>query len=120
MKDDEDIIYLGAGPGAAILLGAALVPLRESTTASNLTYPFLLLIIVIAELGGWGPALATAVVSSLALNFFLTRPYLTLMIHGKDDVIAFLGLAACGLVVSAFAKQRGARLERARAGRRAP
>ena len=34
MKDDEDIIYLGAGPGAAILLGAALVPFREATSAS--------------------------------------------------------------------------------------
>jgi hypothetical protein len=34
---------------------------------------------------------------------------MTLMIHGKDDVVAFLGLAACGLVVSAFAKRRKAR-----------
>jgi hypothetical protein len=83
MKDEEDIIYLGAGPGAAILLGAALVPFREATSASNLTFPFLILIIVIAELGGWGPALATAV------------------------AVAFLGLATCGLVVSAFAKRRG-------------
>jgi len=106
MKDDEDIIYLGAGPGAAILLGAALVPIREATSASNLTFPFLILIIVIAELGGWGPALATAVASSLSLNFFLTKPYLNLMIHGKDDVIAFLGLATCGFVVSAFARRR--------------
>jgi two-component system sensor histidine kinase KdpD len=107
MKDDEDIIYLGAGPAAAILLGAAMVPLREATSASNLTFPFLILIIVIAELGGWGPALATAVASSLSLNFFLTKPYLNLMIHGTDDVVAFLGLATCGLVVSAFAKRRG-------------
>src|SRR5262245_54016770 len=107
MKDDEDLIYFGAGPGAAILLGAALTPLREATTASNLSFPFLILIIVIAELGGWRPALATAVVSSLSLNFFLTKPYMHLTIHGTDDVIAFLGLAACGLVVAAFAKRRG-------------
>ena len=29
MKDDEDIIYLGAGPGAAILLGAARLEARQ-------------------------------------------------------------------------------------------
>jgi len=106
MKIDDTMIYFGTGPGAAILLGTALIPLRGTTSASNLTFPFLILIIVIAELGGWAPALATAVVSSLSLNFFLTMPYLTLMIHGKDDVIAFLGIAACGLVVSAFARHR--------------
>jgi len=106
MKDDDKLIYLAGGPGAAILLGAALVPLREATTASNLTFLFLLLTIVTAELGGRWPALATAVASSLSLNFFLTKPYLTLMIHGRDDVIAFLGLAVCGLVVAAFATRR--------------
>lgn len=106
MKDEEDLMYLAAGGVAAILLGAALVPLRDATSASNLTFPFLLLTIVVAEFGGWMPALATAVASSLSLNFFLTKPYMSLTIHGTDDVIGFLGLAACGLVVAAFAKRR--------------
>jgi two-component system sensor histidine kinase KdpD len=105
-EDDDRLIFLGVGGGAAIFLGAALVPFREATSAANLAFPFLLLTIVIAELGGWIPALVTAVASALSLNFFLTKPYMTLMIHGTDDIVAFLGLAACGLVVSAFAKRR--------------
>ena len=93
----DRLLYLGLGPIAAILLGAALMPLRELTVASNFTFAFLALTIVVGELGGRGPAVATALTAALSLDFFLTRPYLKLAIHGKDDVIAFLGLSACGL-----------------------
>jgi two-component system sensor histidine kinase KdpD len=82
-----------------------LIPLRELTTASNLTFVFLALIIVVAELGGRWPAVATAISSALSLNFFLTRPYLTLTIHSRDDIIAFVGLAVCGLIAASFGTQ---------------
>jgi hypothetical protein len=94
----------------------ALIPLRELTTASNLTFVFLALIILIAELGGRGAALATAVASAMSLNFFLTRPYLTLTIHSRDDILAFMGLAGCGLIVASFGGH--GRRERADAARR--
>jgi K+-sensing histidine kinase KdpD len=110
MSRDDELFYLGAGPVAAIALGAALIPLRELTTASNLAFAFLLLTIVAGHAGGRWPATATAVTSALSLNFFLTRPYLTLTIHGRDDVIAFLGLAACGLVSAALGSGSGRRL----------
>ena len=47
------------GPLLAILLGIALIPFRESTTASNLTFAFVVLTIVVAEFGGRTAALAT-------------------------------------------------------------
>jgi hypothetical protein len=100
------LIFLGAGPIAAVLLGMALIPLRELTTASNLTFIFLALIILVAEFGGRGAALATAVASAMSLNFFLTRPYLTLTIHSRDDILAFMGLAGCGLIVASFGGRR--------------
>ena len=111
MDDDDakDLIYLGAGPIAAILLGVALIPLRGLTTASNFTFLFLALTIVAGEFGGRGAALATAVSSALSLNFFLTEPYLSLRIHARDDLIAFLGLAGCGLLAAALAVRRGMR-----------
>jgi K+-sensing histidine kinase KdpD len=110
MEDgSERLFYLGAGPLAALLLGMALVPLRDFTTASNFTFLFLVLTIAVAEFGGRWPAVATALCSALSLNFFLTRPYLKLTIEGKNDVIAFLGLTACGLLVAALASQRGER-----------
>jgi hypothetical protein len=41
MADDtEDLFYLALGPMAAILLGAAGVPLRGYTSASNFAFAF--------------------------------------------------------------------------------
>ena len=107
MKPDNDrLIYIAAGPLVAIILGMALIPFREHVIPSNFTFPFIILTIVIAEFGGRPAALATALVSALSLDFFLTRPYLRLTIEGKHDVTAFFGLAACGLVAAALSSRR--------------
>ena len=103
------LIYLAAAPVAAVLLGMVLVPLRELTTVANLTVPFLALTILIAEFGGRRAAVAAAVGSALSLDFFLTKPYLKLTIAEKHDVIAFAGLAACGLIAAACGSGRGRR-----------
>jgi len=110
-RDTDRLLYLGLGPLAAILLGVALVPLRGATVASNFAFAFLALTFAVGELGGRGAALATALVSALSLDFFLTRPYMRLAIHGQDDLIAFFGLAGCGLVAAALGSPRRARLE---------
>jgi K+-sensing histidine kinase KdpD len=112
MKDleNETLFYVSGGPALAILLGMALVPLRESTSASNLTFAFIVLTIAVGEFGGRWPALATALASALSLNFFLTRPYLTLAIHHDEDLIAFVGLALSGLVAASFSSDRGRRI----------
>jgi K+-sensing histidine kinase KdpD len=106
MNDDDKLIYLGAGPIAAILLGMALVPARSFTTASNFTFLFLALTILVGEFGGRAAAFATAVASALSLDFFLTEPYLHLSIDSKHDVIACLGLAGCGLLAASLAAGR--------------
>ena len=112
--EGPDGLLVGAvGMIAAIVLGMLLVPMREATVASNLTYPFLALVIAVGETGGAWAAVGTALASALTLNFFLTMPYLSLAIEKRDDVWAFLGLAGCGLVAAAFRWRR----ERARAVR---
>lgn len=110
--EDESLIYLAAGGMAATLLGVALVPLRDFTTASNFTFPFMALTIVVAEFGGHRAAIVTALVSALSLDFFLTQPYLRLTIAGKHDIIAFLGLAACGLIAAALRTHGRGRIAR--------
>jgi K+-sensing histidine kinase KdpD len=90
----------------AMAIGVALIPLREATSASNLAFVFLAFTIVMAELGGALPALVAALVSAMSLNFFLTEPYLTLAISKTDDLIAFVALAACGLIAAAFGSRR--------------
>src|SRR5437867_2652664 len=106
---DDSLLYLAAGPLAAIFLGMLLVPLRDYTTASNLTFVFMALTIAIAALGGRPAAVATALCSALSLDFFLTKPYLRLTMEEKHDTIAFLGLAVCGLIAATLGPERGER-----------
>src|SRR5262249_47674631 len=67
---------------------------------------------------GRGPALVTAMVSAASLDFFLTRPYLSLRIEDPGDIIAFLGLGACALVAAAFGRRRHEFSEAARRSNR--
>ncbi len=100
------LAWMGAGALGPIALGVLLIPLRSLTTASNLAFVFVAFTIVVAELGGRSPALAAALVSAVSFDFFLTEPYLRLTISGRDDVIAFFALAACGLIAAAFGRRR--------------
>jgi K+-sensing histidine kinase KdpD len=114
----EDLFYFSVGPLVAILLGMLLVPLRGFTTASNFTFAFLAITIVVAELGGRWAAVATALTSALSLDFFLTQPYLRLSIDDKHDIIAFVGLAACGLIAAALGAPRRSRIAARETARR--
>jgi len=99
---DDSLVYLGAGPLLAVVLGVALIPLRESITASNLSFAFVVLTVLVAAFGGRGAGVATALVSALSMDFFLTRPYLSLRIEENHDLIAFAGLTVCGLVAASL------------------
>jgi K+-sensing histidine kinase KdpD len=107
--DSERLFYTALGPLAAVALGMLLTSVRGFTTASNFAYIFLVLTIVVAEFGGRRAAVATALASALSLDFFLTQPYLTLEIADKHDLIAFVGLAVCGLVAAGLGAKRGER-----------
>jgi hypothetical protein len=106
MNNDDQLVYAAVGPIVAIGLGVVLIPLRDLTVASNFTLAFLALTIVVGEFGGRIAALATAVVSAMSLDFFLTRPYMRLAIHDKNDLVAFLGLAGCGLLAASLGAPR--------------
>ncbi len=104
---DEVHVWIGVGLLGSLLLGIALMPLRSLTSASNLAFVFLALTIIVAEQGGRLASLVTAIGSAVSLNFFLTEPYFRLTIDKPDDVVAFLALAACGLIAAAFGTRRG-------------
>ena len=111
----DSLVYLGAGPLLAIVLGIALIPFRESITASNLSFAFVVLTVVVAAFGGRSAGVATALVSALSMDFFLTRPYLSLRIQENHDLIAFAGLTVCGLVAASLGSpQRIAALRESR------
>jgi hypothetical protein len=104
--DPDSAVWIAIGSLGAFALAFALIPLRTVTSASNLAFAFLILTIVVAEVGGRAAALATAVMSALGLNFFLTEPYLTLNIDKPDDIVAFVALAVSGLIAAAFGRRR--------------
>jgi K+-sensing histidine kinase KdpD len=107
MRDDLQTLTLqAAGVLGSILLGIALIPLREATYSGNFIFLFVILIIVVSEFAGRWAAIATAACSALSLNFFLTRPYLSLRIEGTHDIIAFAGLTVCGLVAATLGSRR--------------
>ena len=105
-RTDDTRVWMVTGALGSMALAIALVPLRTLVAASNLAFVFMAFTILMAELGGRGAALITALVSAMSLNFFLTEPYLTLRIDKTDDVIAFFALAACGLIAAAFGRRR--------------
>ena len=105
-RTDDIRVWIVTGALGSMALAIALIPLRTLVAASNLAFVFVAFTIIVAELGGRGPALVTALVSAMSLNFFLTEPYLTLSITKREDVIAFFALAACGLIAAAFGRRR--------------
>jgi len=105
-RTDDIRVWIVTGALGSMGLAIALIPLRTVVAASNLAFVFMAFTIIVAELGGRGPALVTALVSAMSLNFFLTEPYLTLSITKREDVIAFFALAACGLIAAAFGRRR--------------
>jgi two-component system sensor histidine kinase KdpD len=105
-RADDVRVWMVTGALGSLALAIVLIPLRSLVSASNLAFVFIAFTIVVAELGGRGPALVTALVSAMSLNFFLTEPYLTLTITKLDDVVAFFALAACGLIAAAFGRRR--------------
>lgn len=116
-QQEDGLAWMVAGGVGSILLAVFLIPLRSFTPASNLAFVFLAFTIVVAELGGRPAAMATAVVSGMSLNFFLTEPYLSLTIEKRDDVIAFVALLGCGLIAAWFGKRRARVSAVARRGR---
>jgi hypothetical protein len=105
-RGDDARVWMVTGALGSMALAVALIPLRAQVAASNLAFVFMAFTIIVAELGGRGAALVTALISAMSLNFFLTEPYLTLAISKTDDVIAFFALAACGLIAAAFGRRR--------------
>ena len=109
-QNTTDLLLSAIGPISAILLGMVLFPFRTYTSASNYTFLFLILTILIAEYGGRRAAFITAICSAVSLDFFLTQPYMQLMIKSSHDIAAFGGLALCGFLVATFGAERGEKI----------
>ncbi|RFA21142.1 sensor histidine kinase [Subtercola boreus] len=101
-------IALGGGP----LVTWLLVSLRsdDSITSDVLTYQ--LLVVVVALVGGFGPALFAALLSGLTLDFFFVDPVYTITVTEPVHLFA-LGLYVVNAVLVSVVVDQAARRSRA-------
>jgi two-component system sensor histidine kinase KdpD len=108
------------------LLAAAALPLLTLVTAvlrdelklASVMLLFLLLVALVAAVGGLWPGLAGALAGFLLVNFFFVDPHGTFAIADAEDVLALVVFLAVGAIVSAFvglSARRAAEGSRARA-----
>jgi two-component system, OmpR family, sensor histidine kinase KdpD len=105
--------------GAAIpLLTVVLYAVRNSIELETVLLVYLLLVCVVAAIGGVRPAVAAALTSAAAANWFFTDPYSTLLIDDGEQVIGIVVFVAVGVLVGVVvgqAARRSAEAQRARA-----
>jgi hypothetical protein len=96
---------IAAGGLAPIVVAVLLVPLRDEIDNANLALILVLVVVVAASLGGRRAGALAAVTSTLAFDFFLTRPFLSVEVESADDVETLLILLAVGLLVGELASR---------------
>lgn len=95
------------GLAALLVAGSTAVAfvVDHLVTAPNLTLVFVLPVIVAASNFGWGPSLATILLSVASFDFFFTRPYFTLQMTEPAEIWAAALLLITAMIVSAVAGQ---------------
>jgi two-component system, OmpR family, sensor histidine kinase KdpD len=95
-----------AGCGlAVVLLGAATVTfaqLDESIHDATALSSYLLVVVIVAAVGGLRPSLLTAIAAPLLVNWFLIEPVHTLTIADREDVVGLAVFVAVALITSWF------------------
>lgn len=83
-------------------LTAVLVGVRGDLALGSVLLLYLLAVVVVSVVGGLLPGVTAAVASFLLVNFFLTPPYHTLVVEGRDSIIALLVFLLVAVTVSAL------------------
>lgn len=98
------------------LLTLVLTQLRSSISLPGDLMIYLLLVVVIATVGGVLPAMAAAVAATLLANWFFTPPFHTLTVSDNVNVIALIVFIGVAGIVSTLVTQSARRsMEAARA-----
>lgn len=80
-------------------------------------FPLYLLVVVLAALGGTGPAVSAAVLASFALNWFFTPPLHTWIIDDGENVLALAVFLVVGVLVGVLVTSLARWSDDARRGR---
>jgi hypothetical protein len=107
---------IAAGGLVPLAVAMLLVPLRDHIDNANLALILVLVVVVAAILGGRRAGAVAAVTSTLAFDFFLTRPFLSARVESADDIETLFILLPVGRLVGELAtRARHARRDQERA-----
>jgi two-component system, OmpR family, sensor histidine kinase KdpD len=104
--------------GGLPVLTAVLVPMRSDVALSTILLLYLVLVVVVAALGGVVPAMVSALAAFLVVNWLFTPPIHTWTIAEAENLVALVVFLVVAGVVSAFvsaAARRAAEATRAAA-----
>ncbi len=102
------------GPALVTAAGATM---RDALILSTNVVAYLLVTLLVAIIGGVGPAIATALFSAFLLNFFFTEPFHTFTIDAQQNVVTFFAMIIVGVstaLVVDYAARRATQAARAR------
>lgn len=82
----------------ALVVAAALLPSltvlltaeRRALSLADELLAYLITVVLVAVIGGLGPAITAAIASSLLLNWFFTQPFHTLTIAAPDNLLSLV------------------------------
>jgi len=105
------LLALVALPALTVVMDA----LRDQLSLPSELLIYLLAVIAVAAVGGFVPAIVTAVAAFLCANFFFTEPLHTFTIADNDNVVALVAFvvvaAVVGQMVSRAARRRAQGVE---------
>jgi len=107
------LIGLALGALGPVVVALLLVPVRTELHNANLALMLVLVVVLAGIVGGPRAGALGAIVATLAFDFFLTEPYLSLKIETSADLETAVILLGVGLLVGTVAS-RGRRSERDR------
>jgi two-component system sensor histidine kinase KdpD len=94
-------IWIAAGVATVSLplLTLVLDALRAELSLGSILLFYLLVVVIVAAIGGFLPAILTAIAAFLIANWFFTPPVHTFTISDKDNLVALIAFVIVGAVV---------------------
>jgi K+-sensing histidine kinase KdpD len=99
-EPDASTEYVGMAIGllAPLLLSAVLIPLRSTLPNADWALVFVLPVLIAAVIGGRWAGAVGALSSAICFDFFFTKPYQSLRISSRSDIVSFVVLLIVGLI----------------------
>jgi two-component system sensor histidine kinase KdpD len=95
-------------PGLATLFGTLF---RQDLILSTNVIDYFLATVVVALVGGLGPALFASVLSAALLNFFFTEPLYTLTVNAQQNVLTLIAMVIVAIMVAVVVDRAARRAE---------